>query len=178
MADRNISISKGKFVVGFIALSSIAAGIFMYYTQVHAYYTPVTSPEPVKLTLLASGEPETILAEDLEVIDATSSPIRYRACFTTPMSHAMLSETYQSYTGAIPLTAPSWFPCFDAVAIGAALEDGTALAFTGQENIEYGVDRIVAITEDGRGYVWHQLNNCGQKAYDGSPVGPDCPPRP
>ena len=39
------------------------------------------------------------------------------------------------------------------------------------------VDRVVAITEDGRGYVWHELNDCGAKAYDGSPTGEACPPR-
>ena len=48
----------------------------------------------------------------------------------------------------------------------------------GVKNIHFGVDRIVAITEDGKGYVWHALNNCGEKAYDGTVVGEECPPRP
>ncbi|HBR38682.1 MAG TPA: histidine kinase, partial [Sulfitobacter pontiacus] len=39
-------------------------------------------------------------------------------------------------------------------------------------------DRIVAITSDGRGYVWHELNDCGDKAYDGTVVGEACPERP
>ena len=59
----------------------------------------------------------------------------------------------------------------------AALKSGKATAFLGQKNIHYGVDRIVAITQDGRGYAWQELNNCGEKAYDGTVVGEDCPPR-
>ena len=47
-----------------------------------------------------------------------------------------------------------------------------------QKNVHYGVDRIVAITDDGRGFVWHELNDCGEKAYDGTVVGEECPPAP
>ena len=76
-----------------------------------------------------------------------------------------------------PRNAPSWFECFDAQAIAAELEAGTALTFLGQKNVEFGVDRIVAITEDGRGYIWHDLNECGEKSYDGTVVGETCPTR-
>ena len=76
-----------------------------------------------------------------------------------------------------PRNAPAWFDCFDAEAIAEELKAGSALTFLGQKNIHYGVDRIVAITEDGRGYIWHELNDCGQKAYDGTVVGEECPPR-
>ena len=57
-------------------------------------------------------------------IGSSGSPLRFRACFHTPMSQAMLTETYQPYPGAEPLIAPSGFPCFDATAIGRALETG------------------------------------------------------
>ena len=66
----------------------------------------------------------------------------------------------------------------EKVRIETELAAGTALTFMGQKNIHYGVDRIVAITADGRGYVWHDLNDCGEKSYDGTVVGEDCPPRP
>ena len=79
---------------------------------------------------------------------------------------------------ATPRNAPGWFDCFDAEGIAAQLEAGTALAFLGGKNVHFGVDRIVAITEDGRGYVWHDLNDCGEKAYDGTIVGEECPERP
>ena len=90
---------------------------------------------------------------------------------------ATLTETFEPYEGASPRTAPGWFDCFDAEAIGTAITAGDALVFTGQRNLEYGIDRVVAITADGRGYVWHEVNDCGDKAYDGSPLGEDCPPR-
>ena len=79
---------------------------------------------------------------------------------------------------AVPRNAPFWFDCFDAAAIGAELKAGQAAAYVSQKNVHYGVDRIVAITADGRGYAWHDLNDCGEKAYDGTVVGEECPPRP
>ncbi len=55
------------------------------------------------------------------------------------------------------MTAPGWFDCFDANAIGEALERGEALAFLSQAEIAVGVDRVVAVFPDGRAYAWHQL---------------------
>ncbi|MEM9853369.1 MAG: DUF6446 family protein, partial [Pseudomonadota bacterium] len=71
-----------------------------------------------------------------------------------------------------------WFDCFDADVIGAALKDGTARAFLGQRDVIYGIDRVVAVFDDGRGYVWHQINRCGEVVFDGEPVPEDCPPPP
>ncbi|WP_428925938.1 DUF6446 family protein [Marinibacterium sp. SX1] len=171
---------NGKIIAGFIVLSGLVAGAALYYLQVYGYYSRVeaTGNADVTLVSLATGEPEPILYDSFQAIDATSSPIRYRACFTTTSSLAMLTETYELAEEATPRNAPGWFDCFDAEEIGGALEQGRALAFIGGKNVEYGVDRIVAITEDGRGYVWHDLNHCGEKAYDGTVVGEDCPPRP
>ena len=166
----------GKIISVLLALVTLAVGGGVYYAQVYGYYEELDA-EPVALTSLVTGVPEPILARDFQGIDAGSSPIRYRACFTTPTSLATLTETYEIFEGAEPLTAPSWFECFDARAIGAALDDGTAIAFTGTRNLEYGIDRVVAITADGRGYVWHQVNACGDKLYDGTPAGDDCPER-
>ena len=148
----------------------------MYYAQVYGFYDEVTQAD-VRLTTNATGTRETILFDAFEGIDAYSSPIRYRACFTTPTSLATLTETYELFDGAEPLNAPYWFDCFDAEALGAELAAGTALAFAGERNFEYGIDRVVAITADGRGYIWHQVNECGDKLYDGSPAGDDCPER-
>ncbi|MGH1577440.1 DUF6446 family protein [Planktotalea sp.] len=168
----------GQFLAGFTVFAALAAGGAMYYLQVYAFYDEITpSGDDVQLVSLVSGEPEPILFDDFRAIDADSSPIRYRACFTTPMSHALLSETYEAVEKAEPRNAPVWFDCFDAEALGAELIEGTALTFLSHKNIAYGVDRVVAITEDGRGYAWHELNECGAKAYDGSPVGEACPPR-
>lgn len=168
----------GQFLAGFTVFSALLAGGAMYYLQVYAFYEEVSAQgEDIRIVSLMSGEPEPILFENFQAIDGSSSPIRYRACFTTEMSHALLSETYVAFDNAEPRNAPGWFDCFDAEAIGAELEVGTALTFLSQKNFAYGVDRVVAITEDGRGYIWHELNDCGAKAYDGSPTGEACPPR-
>ena len=168
----------GKVLGIMLILSGVVAGAAMYYLQVYAFYEEITaSDDDVVLTSLFSGEPEPILFDKFAGIDSDSSPIRYRACFETPTSLALMTETYVIVDEAEPLVAPGWFDCFDAEAIAAELDAGTALPFLSQKNIEFGVDRIVAITEDGRGYVWHELNNCGEKAYDGTIVGEECPKR-
>jgi hypothetical protein len=170
----------GKFLAVAILISALVAGAALYYLQVYHFYEEVaaTGTDDVQLTSLVTGAPEPVLYHAFQAIDADSSPIRYRACFTTPMSHPMLTETYELYDRAEPLNAPGWFDCFDAQALGAALEDGRALAFLGQKDIQYGIDRIVAITEDGRGYVWHQINRCGEVVFDGQPAPEDCPEPP
>ena len=171
---------SGKIVSIFIAILALVGGVAMYYLQVYAYYDEVVASgsDDVRMTLLATGQPESVLYEDFQAIDSDSSPIRYRACFNTTMSHPMLSETYVAYDRAEPLVAPGWFDCFDAKELGAALEQGQALAFMGTENILYGIDRVVAVMEDGRGYVWHQINHCGEKVFDGEPAPEGCPPKP
>ena len=171
---------NGKVVAMAILGSAALAGAALYYLQVYGYYTEVQAEagQDVMLLPLGSDTPEPILYDDFQAIDAQSSPIRYRACFTTPTSLALLTETYEMIEPPAPRVAPGWFDCFDAEAIAEELEAGTALAFISAKNIHYGVDRIVAITQDGRGYVWHELNDCGEKSYDGTVVGEDCPPRP
>ncbi len=170
----------GKFLVGMIVVIAAVAGAAMYYLQVYAFYEEVsaTGIDDVQLVSFVSNMPEPIVYEDFRAIDADSSPIRYRACFTTSFSHAMLTETYVGLDNVVPRNAPGWFDCFDATAIAAELEAGTALAFLGGKNVDFGVDRIVVITEDGRGYAWHELNDCGDKAYDGTIIGEECPARP
>jgi hypothetical protein len=151
---------KGKLVGGFIMFSAVFAGVAMYYLQVHAFYRDAefAPGAEILLTPIVGDTPEPILANAITGIDADSSPLRFRACFQTPMTQAMLSETYRSYEGAEPLLAPSWFDCFDAQAIGTALEKGEALAFLSQSEIAPQVDRVVAVFADGRAYAWHQLS--------------------
>ncbi|MFX0541654.1 DUF6446 family protein [Roseovarius sp. S4756] len=170
----------GKFLTVLLLVCAIGGGFLMYYQQVYAYYEDVVpnGETDVQITSLITGMPEPVPYESFRGIDASSSPIRYRACFDTSMGHAMLTETYMLDEEAVPLTAPGWFDCFDAEEIGAAIESGAALAFMGTENIEYGIDRVVAIHEDGRGWVWDQLNRCGEIVFDGKPAPEDCPTPP
>lgn len=136
------------------------AGIALYYLQIYAFYEPVRF-EPgaeIRLTPIIGDAPEVILAENVQGIDASSSPLRFRACFHTPMSQGMLTETYKVYDAAEPLVAPGWFDCFNAEKIGTALETGEAIAFLSEPEIAPGVDRVVAVFPDGSAYAWHQLN--------------------
>lgn len=167
---------SGRIVGLAIILSALIAGAVLYYLQIYGFYDEVTEAD-VQLVSVVSNAPEPISFDNFQAIDADSSPIRYRACFTTDLSLALLTETFVGLNDATPRNAPNWFDCFDADSIAAELNAGTMLAFIGQKNIEFGVDRIVAIAEDGRGYVWHELNDCGEKAYDGTIVGEECPER-
>ena len=170
---------SGKLLGIIIIMTALIAGVALYVFQVYAFYEPVkaTGKADVQMTLLASDQPEPILYDNFEAIDADSSPIRYRACFTTSMSQPLLTETYKAYDKAVPNVAPGWFDCFNADEIGAALASGRALAFLGTENIHYGIDRVVAVMPDGRGFAWHQINHCGEVVFDGDPAPADCPPQ-
>ena len=167
---------KLKFLLASIVMIAVAAGALLYYLQVYAYYEEVSADvSSVELTSIHTGAPEEILFENFTAIDSDSSPIRYRACFTTPVSYGSLTDNYVIYDKAEPLVAPSWFNCFDAKEIGAALETGEAVAFLGTENVSYGIDRIVAVMPDGRGFVWHQINHCGEVVFDGDKAPEGCP---
>ncbi|SFE07432.1 DUF6446 family protein [Roseivivax sediminis] len=169
----------GKILALAILVCAVVAGGAMYYLQVYAFYEEVAENDvEIALVPLGSDTAEPIPYETFEGIDANSSPIRFRACFHTELTLSEAAETYKLYPDAAPRVAPGWFSCFDADAIGEMIEDGRADVFLGQRNIAYGVDRVIAITEEGRGYVWHEVNECGDKAYDGTPLGEDCPPPP
>ncbi len=148
---------NGKWAAGSIVSAAVIAGAAMYYLQVYGFYEPVNAQQEVTITTVA-GTTETIPVADFEGIDADSSPLRFRACFTMPVSLGTLTESYEIAEDAVPLNGPGWFECYDAAAIGAALEAGDAVAFLGQRDITRGVDRIIAVMRDGRAYAWHQLN--------------------
>jgi hypothetical protein len=171
-------MTTGKFLAGLLVACGLFAGIGIYYLQVYHFYeeVPVTGPRDVMVTTVA-GDTVPLPHSAFSAIDANSSPIRYRACFTTTLLLDEASALYEPYEGGEPRVAPGWFDCFDAEDIGAQIKAGTARVFASQRNIEYGIDRVVAILSDGRGYVWHEINECGDKAYDGSPLGEDCPDR-
>ena len=172
-------VNAGRIAVGGLLLSAVLAGAALYYLQVYAYYEEVSALRAeVRLENVVTGEAEAVLFDDYAGIDSDSSPLRYRACFTVPASLAMLSETYTLAEDAEPLVAPAWFDCFDAQAIGEDLASGTALAFMGERDRVYGIDRIVAVYPDGRAFAWHQINRCGEVVFDGDAAPEGCAPPP
>jgi len=169
----------GKFLAVLLVLCAVVAGGALYYLQVYHYYEEVTLASEggsveMKITL-ADGSEIDLPTPGFEGIDADSSPIRFRACFDAALPQDV---GLQPYARAEPLNAPGWFDCFDAQAIGAALEEGRARAYLAQKDIQYGIDRIIAVTDEGRGYAWHQINRCGEVVFDGQPVPEDCPAPP
>ena len=164
-------MNAGKLIVGAIVIVSAIAGGFLWYTAERAYYTPVAFQPgaEIRLVPLTSDQPEAIIVNGIEGIDADSSPLKFRACFITPMTVAMLTESYRIYEKPTPLFAPRWFSCFDAQAIGEDLETGKAVAILSDENIKPGVDRVVAVYPDGRAYAWQQLNASADNQQGSAP---------
>lgn len=170
-------MNAGKLTVIAIVGSAVLAGAGIWYTQTYAYHAPAPVQDTITLTTL-DGETAALPVVDFDAIYSESSPLGYRACFTLVQPPRGFTETYDRPADEAPTIAPGWFDCFDARTLGTDIGANDAIALLGTKNIAYGVDRIIALYPDGRGYAWHQLNNCGHKAYDGSPVGEACPPRP
>ncbi|MCW1951182.1 MAG: DUF6446 family protein [Octadecabacter sp.] len=175
-----------RLAIVFILGSGFLAGAGMLYLQNYAGWAELDGAQvgEIQLQTVATGDLEAILAENVKGLDTVEEGVRlsgdlsFRACFTTPQSIAMLSETYVIADNAEPLTSPRWFECYEAREVGLALENDEAVAFRGEENIAYGVDRMVAILPDGRGFVWHQLNPCGEAVFAGDNTPEDCPEPP
>lgn len=169
----------GKILTIALLVTALLAGGALYYLQVYHFYREVqlaSDGGEVAMTItLAGGEAVDLPARDFAGIDADSSPIRFRACFTTRLPQ---DAGLVPYDAAEPLNAPGWFDCFDAQAIGAALQEGRARAYLGQGDITYGIDRVLAVYPDGRAFAWHQINRCGAVVFDGQPAPDDCPKPP
>jgi len=90
------------------------------------------------------------LAGYAEILQTVAGSVRGTgayACFETPLSQALLSETFvilDTELGA-PQGAPACFP----ESLIADASAGNALALAGAEN-----NQIIAIYPDGRGFVW------------------------
>lgn len=168
-----------KLWIGAIVLIAVIAGVALYYLQVYAYYEEVPADRAnVQMVSLTSGTAEPVAFDAYQGIDSFSSPLRYRACYQMPASLAMLTETYEIVDNAEPRVAPGWFDCFDAARIGADLQSGAAIGFLGQKDVVYGIDRVVAVYDDGRAFAWHQINACGEVVFDGNPAPEGCPTPP
>lgn len=168
----------GRILIVALLLTAVVAGGAIYYLQEYAFYetVPATGPDDVMLTDRA-GEEVPFPHTAFRAIDAASSPIRYRACFLAAAEAPDLSG-FEPYPQAEPLVGPRWFDCYDADAIGEALQEDRAQAYLSVRDITYGVDRVVALDGNGHGWVWHQINRCGAEVFDGRPAPEGCPPVP
>jgi hypothetical protein len=169
---------SGKVIAIFLVIAGLIAGGAMYWLQVYAFYDEVrlaSDGGQIEMRVTrADGTVDGLRTENFRGIDSESSPIRFRACFRTDMEAGGLTL----HPRPEPLVAPRWFDCFDAAAIGADLAVGRATAVMGEENVKYGIDRVIALYPDGRAYAWQQINACGEVVFGGDPAPPGCPPVP
>jgi len=147
---------SGKLVALSIIVLTALFGVGMWYAQTRAWYDTV---DAVDLTVtMPTGEVVALPHADLRGVDAESSPLRFRACFSLDAAGMTALAGAAPHPDPEPLVAPAWFDCYDARTIGEALATGAAQAVMARHEIARGVDRVIAAFPDGRAYAWHQLN--------------------
>ncbi|MEM1315876.1 MAG: DUF6446 family protein, partial [Pseudomonadota bacterium] len=171
--DGALSPMRAKPVIlVFAAFLAVFAGALWWF-QTRAYYEVLEGDGHV----IVQGQQLPVQA--FEGIDAPTSPLKLRACFRLADGAAPDAlAIFPAAEDATPLVAPGWFDCFDARALSAALADGPARAVLAEANAPYGFDRIVALSPEGRGWMWRQINRCGEAVFAGDPLPEGCPPRP
>lgn len=157
---------KGSWLIGGMLVFTTIFAMALYYFQVYAWYEEVN--DVTEVTAYGDAFP----VSDYRGIDADTSPLKLRACFTVDWVFEPNRELAQI---AEPLKAPGWFDCFDAGAITRDLRAGNAAAILAASQEPYGFDRYITQYEDGRAYMWRQLNECGTALYAGDPLPIDCP---
>ena len=157
---------RGRTVAAFLLASAAVAGAALWYLQVHGQYRPIAlGPEgtPAEGTFrepeISGGLAPGLKVSNFEGISGRSSPLKYRSCFAVESGIDELADAFDRHPDPTPLVAPGWFRCFDAKAIGRAIEAGEATALLLKRDVGDGVDRVAAILPDGRGFAWNQLND-------------------
>ena len=160
---------NSKVLISVFAVFLVIFGATLYYFQTRAYYYDVTDVTEV----YAYGDAFPVT--DYRGIDAITSPLKMRACFTVDWDY-WPSDEFQDI--AKPLNAPPQFDCFDAQKITEDLTAGNATAILAQSNEPYGFDRFIVQYPDGNAFMWRQINECGTAAFGGDPLPDGCPPQP
>ena len=140
---------SGKvFVYVFVGIA-LVFGIGLYYSLVYAYYETTDGLSEITV------QDREIAISDYIGIDATSSGLKLRGCFTVKPSDF---DGLALGVDAVPLSAPKWFDCYNVGDIHQDIEAGRAIAYLAAENEKGGIDRIVAVYPDGRAFQWRQFN--------------------
>lgn len=140
---------NGKWFISLLLGFAVLFGAALVYFQNYAYYEEVTGLEEISFW----GDPFPV--SDYRGIDASTSPLKFRACFTAGWDYI---ETTDDKAKAEPLTAPHWFDCFDAESIAKDIAADKASAMRIGENDPDGFDTYIAHYPDGRVFMWRQLN--------------------
>ncbi len=160
---------NGKLFVSVLLAFCLVFGAALWWFQTRAFYQTVEGVTQV------SAYGDAFPVSDYQGIDADTSPLKMRACFKVDWDY-FPSDEYAEV--AAPLNAPGWFDCFDHEQIGADIKSGSATAILSDENMPYGIDTFIAQYEDGRAFMWRQINKCGTAVFGGDPLPDGCPPAP
>jgi len=118
----------------------------------------VQDRDVIRLLPLIGQGPEPITTGPVLVESSASDPLAFHGCFTMEQSFGLLTETFETAEPTMPLPIKGGLSCFDAEQLAEDLNIGYAVAFWGERDIAPGVDRVVAVYDDGRAFVWHQKN--------------------
>ena len=144
----------GKITVILLIGVTLIFGIFFFYFQTYAYYSKVSTKNQIVVNKIQ------IKVEDYIGIKSDVSKLKLRGCFNVDPS---AFEFFVTSIKASPLSAPFWFECFDYKEIQSDIDNGTLKAYLAEENEYPGIDRYVAISINGIGYEWRQLNEKYEK---------------
>ena len=139
-------MSGRALIIGLLVFTA-AFAVALWYFQTRFWYERVEGVTEIEV----NGQPMPV--SDYRGIDATSSPLKLRACFRQDWPQFAASGAL-----ATPLTAPGWFECYDAGRITEDVAAGRAQAIRIAEDEPAGIDTWVARYPDGRAYMWRQLN--------------------
>lgn len=140
---------NGKVFAYIFVGFAVVFGGGLYYSLNYAYYDKTNGLSEITV------QDRVIAVSDYEGIDATSSGLKLRGCFSiTPADFDGLALG----VNAVPLSAPKWFKCYNVGDIQQDLDAGRAVAYLAAENEKDGIDRVVAVYPDGRAFQWRQLN--------------------
>jgi hypothetical protein len=140
-------MSGRRLVAGFLGFLLLFAAALVWF-QLFAFYERQRGPG----TLTIAGD--AVPVAGYEGIDAGTSPLKLRACLRLdPGAVAGLDPAPE----ATPLNPPFWFRCFDARELTRDLAAGRARAYAIDRGRPAGVDLMLAVYPDGRGYLWRQL---------------------
>lgn len=142
-------MSGRKLILWFLVLLAFFT-IGLVYTQFYAYYE-----RDRESGSLAFGD-ATLSVEGLDLIDASTSPLKLRACFRVDPA---LLEDLPLAVDPTPLTPPPWFSCFKAGQIETDVALGLATAYLAAQGEPDGTDTIIVSYPDGRAFLWRQLDS-------------------
>ena len=110
----------------------------------------------IALTPIIGDTPEPVAIRNPQATSDNSDVDSFYACFDTDLNFAFVTETYEILENVDPPSPASHLPCFDADKIRDDVYSGEAIAVMGERGYSIGVDRLVVLYQDGRGYAWNQ----------------------